>query len=155
MFRPTVVTSPSAVTTLRLRTKSLVTPYFTQHIPPALVATFPPIVEIATEPGSGGYDRLNSAKCFFRSRLITPGSTVTVPSSVFTSRIRFILATLNRMHPSSALIPPESPVRAPEGMMGIACLAANRTVARTSSTHVARTNASAFPTGENSARSLE
>ena len=35
-------------------TYSAVTPYLTQHMPPALVATLPPIVDDSHEPGSGG-----------------------------------------------------------------------------------------------------
>ena len=44
---------PSASTTSSASTDSLVTPYFAQCRPPALVAMLPPIVEIATLAGSG------------------------------------------------------------------------------------------------------
>ena len=36
-------------------TWSVVTPYFTQHSPPALVATLPPMLQISYDDGSGGY----------------------------------------------------------------------------------------------------
>jgi hypothetical protein len=52
--RPVRITDPSARTTSRSRTQSPVTPYFTQHSPPAFVATLPPIVELSQEAGSGG-----------------------------------------------------------------------------------------------------
>ena len=39
----------------------MVTPYFTQHSPPALVATLPPIEQISNDDGSGGYQRPCSA----------------------------------------------------------------------------------------------
>ena len=52
--RPVRSTSPEASTTSSPRTYSVVTPYLTQHMPPALVETLPPIVEDSQEPGSGG-----------------------------------------------------------------------------------------------------
>ena len=44
---------PSAITTVSARTWADVTPYFTQHIPPAFVAAFPPIVDQSLLAGSG------------------------------------------------------------------------------------------------------
>ena len=52
--RPVRTTSPDASTTSSPRTKSAVTPYFTQHSPPALVAMLPPTVDISHDDGSGG-----------------------------------------------------------------------------------------------------
>src|SRR5262245_12279165 len=52
--RPVRTTSPDASTTSSPRTKSDVTPYFTQHSPPAFVAMLPPIVDISHDDGSGG-----------------------------------------------------------------------------------------------------
>ena len=54
VLRPSRVSVPSGRTTLISRTKSCVTPYRTQHKPPALVAMFPPMVDSFTLPGSGG-----------------------------------------------------------------------------------------------------
>ena len=41
---PSRMSVPSAITTSRPRTASRVTPYFTQHSPPAFVPRLPPIV---------------------------------------------------------------------------------------------------------------
>ena len=46
-------TVASAITTSRPMTASRVTPYFTQHRPPAFVPRLPPIVHISYEAGSG------------------------------------------------------------------------------------------------------
>ena len=50
---PSRSTVPSAITTSRPSTASRVTPYFTQHRPPALVPRLPPIVHISNDAGSG------------------------------------------------------------------------------------------------------
>src|SRR3712207_9560648 len=50
-------------------------PYFTQHTPPALVATLPPMVDQGELAGSGGYHRPRSAQAARRSSLTTPGRT--------------------------------------------------------------------------------
>ena len=47
----------------------MVTPYFTQHRPPALVAALPPIEHISNDDGSGGYQSPCSAAAFFTSTL--------------------------------------------------------------------------------------
>ncbi len=39
----------------------MVTPYFTQHSPPALVAMLPPMLQISYDDGSGGYHSPYSA----------------------------------------------------------------------------------------------
>lgn len=51
---PVRMTLPSASTISSARTNFFVTPYLTQHRPPAFVATLPPIEEMRHEPGSGG-----------------------------------------------------------------------------------------------------
>ena len=51
-FRPNHSISPLGKTTSIALTQSLVTPYLTARIPPALVAIFPPIVALFS-PGSG------------------------------------------------------------------------------------------------------
>src|SRR5438874_378215 len=48
--RPQVSTSPSASTTSSPSTYSRVTPYLTQHMPPASVDTLPPIVDVSHDP---------------------------------------------------------------------------------------------------------
>ena len=52
----------------------MVTPYFTQQSPPALVATLPPIEQISYDDGSGGYHSPCSAAAAFTSALSAPGS---------------------------------------------------------------------------------
>ena len=52
--RPVRSTSPEASTTSSPSTESVVTPYFTQHSPPAFVERLPPIVHQSQEDGSGG-----------------------------------------------------------------------------------------------------
>ena len=44
---PSRTTDPSAVTTSSPTTESRVTPYFTQHSPPAFVPRLPPIVQVS------------------------------------------------------------------------------------------------------------
>ena len=51
----------------------MVTPYLTQHSPPALVAMLPPMLQISNEEGSGGYHRSCWATAFFTSALNSPG----------------------------------------------------------------------------------
>ena len=60
----------------------MVTPYFTQHRPPALVATLPPIEQISKDDGSGGYQSPCSAAASFTSWLNAPGSTTATWQSV-------------------------------------------------------------------------
>ena len=50
----------------------MVTPYFTQHSPPALVAMLPPIEQISNDEGSGGYPSPCSAAAAFTSALNAP-----------------------------------------------------------------------------------
>lgn len=52
--RPVVMISPPGSTTRSPRMESAVTPYLTQHRPPAFVATLPPIELDAADAGSGG-----------------------------------------------------------------------------------------------------
>src|SRR5690606_11440242 len=75
---PSSTTLPSASTTSSPSTWSVVAPYLTQHRPPALVATLPPIVENVKLAGSGGYQSPCSAAAALRSALTTPGCTVAV-----------------------------------------------------------------------------
>ena len=52
VLAPVFITDPSAKTTSRLRTQSLVTPYFTARGPPLFSAMFPPMVQVPREAGS-------------------------------------------------------------------------------------------------------
>ena len=51
----------------------MVTPYFTQHSPPALVARLPPIEQISNEDGSGGYQRPCASRLGLDLRIEEPG----------------------------------------------------------------------------------
>ncbi len=104
----------------------MVTPYFTQHRPPALVATLPPIEQIRNDEGSGGYQRPCSAAAALTSALKAPGSTTAtwVAGSISTLVIRSRLST---MPPSTAVEPPDSPLPAPRGTTGTSWAAAHRT----------------------------
>ena len=69
---PTSIISPEERTTFNARTWCDVTPYLTQHIPPAFVATFPPRVDQSLLAGSGRYAMPNSFTAVSKSKLITP-----------------------------------------------------------------------------------
>ncbi len=92
----------------------MVTPYLTQHSPPALVAMLPPMLQISNDDGSGGYHSPYSATAFLTSALSRPGcaTAVRVAGSTVMSRIRSVDSTTP---PSSAVAPPDSPVPAPRG----------------------------------------
>ena len=111
----------------------MVTPYLTQHMPPALVATLPPMVDdsqrarvrrvvqalrSATAPASVGVDhaRLHHGDPAHRVDLQDRGPSPTV---------------LSTTAPSTAFAAPASPVRAPCGTTGTPCRAAARTTATT------------------------
>ena len=122
----------------------MVTPYFTQHRPPALVATLPPIEQISYDDGSGGYQSPCSRAAALTSALKAPGSTTATwqSASISIARIRSRLST---MPPSTALAPPESPDPAPRGTTGTRWCAAQRIAVCTWSADSARTTATAVP----------
>ena len=95
----------------------MVTPYFTQHSPPALVAMLPPIEQISYEDGSGGYQSPCAAAAALTSALKAPGSTTAtrVATSISIARIRSRLSTTQ---PSTADEPPDRPLPAPRGISG-------------------------------------
>ncbi len=122
----------------------MVTPYFTQHSPPALVATLPPMEQISYDDGSGGYHSPCSAAAALTSALNAPGSTTATwqSRSISTARIRSRLSTIP---PSTALDPPDSPLPAPRGTTGTRCCAAQRTATWTCAASWARTTATGVP----------
>ena len=122
----------------------MVTPYFTQHRPPALVATLPPIEQISNDDGSGGYHRPCSAAAALTSALKAPGSTTATWQAVSIS-IAPIRSRLSTIAPSTALDPPESPLPAPRGTTPMPCSAAQRTAVCTWPASSARTTASGLP----------
>ncbi len=122
----------------------MVTPYLTQHRPPAFVATLPPMEHISKEDGSGGYQSPWAAAAFLTSTLNGPGWTTAVrfAVSMVIARIRSMLST---MPPSTALDPPDSPLPAPRGTTGTRCAVAQRITACTSAVQVGRTTAQGMP----------
>ena len=95
----------------------MVTPYFTQHSPPALVAVLPPIEQISNDDGSGGYHSPCSAAAFFTSTLSRPGS-VTATRDTGSIVIARIFSNESTIPPSTAVAPPDSPDPAPRGTTG-------------------------------------
>ena len=71
----------------------MVTPYLTQHSPPALVAMLPPIEHISNEDGSGGYHSPCSRAAALTSAFSAPGSTTAT---------RLAGSMLDRAHPVQA-----------------------------------------------------
>ena len=130
----------------------MVTPYLTQHSPPALVAMLPPIEQISYDEGSGGYHSPCAAAAAFTSALKAPGSTTAtrVATSISIARIRSRLST---MPPSTAHDPPDSPLPAPRGTTGTPCAAAQRTAVWTSVSSRARTTAIGVPAAGSRAQS--
>src|SRR6478735_10538100 len=122
-------------------------------MPPALVATLPPIVLMDWLAGSGGYQRPWVATWRRRSSLRTPASTTAYRSAGSTSRILVIRSSERTRHPAVALAPPDSPVPAPRGTTGTPCAAAMRTAVDTSSTEVAKTTAAGSANSAHSASS--
>src|SRR3954454_10811280 len=113
-------------------------------MPPALVATLPPIEEIRYEPGSGGYQSPCSATASLTSTLSAPGSAtaVRVIGSTVIAVIRSVLST---RQPSTAVAPPARPVPAPRGTTGTRCSLAQRSAVRTCAAQPARTTARGSP----------
>ena len=129
------------------------TPYFTQHSPPAFVATLPPIVDHGALAGSGGYQRPRSAQAARRSSLTTPGWTTARRSTGLISVIAVICSVDRTTHPSTALAPPDRPVPAPRVTSGAPCARQARTTAWTSVVLCGRTSATGAPYVAHSASS--
>src|SRR3954454_483618 len=138
------MTSPPGRTTCSALTQSEGTPYFTQHRPPALVATFPPIEQISNDDGSGGYPSPSWAAAALTSLLKAPGSTTATwhPVSISMSVIRSRLST---SPPSTALAPPDRPLPAPRGTTGTPCAVPQRRAVCTGAASSAGTTAIGVP----------
>ncbi|CFR76265.1 Uncharacterised protein [Mycobacterium tuberculosis] len=128
------------------------TPYFTQHSPPALVAMLPPMLQISNDDGSGGYHRPCSAAASFTSALYRPGwhTAVRVTGSTVMSRIFSVDSTIP---PSRAVAPPERPLPAPRVTTGTWFALAQRSTVCTSSVRRGRMIASGLPAEGSKARS--
>ena len=70
---------------------------------------------------------------------MTPGWTRIHPLSRSISRIRFIRESPSSKHPGTGSAPPDSPVPAPRGTMGMPAATAIRTTATTSSVEAGST----------------
>ena len=123
----------------------MVTPYFTQHNPPALVATFPPMEQISKLDGSGGYQSPCARAAVLTSTFSAPGwaTASRADASISTRRMRSVDRV---MHPSTATDPPESPVPAPRVTTGTRCALAQRSAVCTSAVSETRTTAMGRPT---------
>ena len=117
VFPPVLISSPSGRTNSIPMRESLVTPYFTAFGPPALRATFPPMVETSMLAGSGPYIRPNWAAFFCKSPLTTPGCTTAQRLALSTSRILFSLLRAIMIPPCLATDVPLRLVPAPRGMI--------------------------------------
>ena len=124
-------------------------------MPPALVATFPPIVDHGELAGSGGYHSPYSATMRRRSSLTTPACTTARRSMGSTRSTWFIRSRAITMLPSTAFAPPDRPVPAPRATTGTRCLMHARTTSATSSVDSARMTAIGLPAGAPSPWSLD
>ena len=116
---PARTISPSALTNVRPRTKSLVAPYLTALIPEALVATIPPISAASAEPGEQGKKKPYLASSSLRALYTHPAWTSTQRSPTETLRTLFILDMSMTMPPLIGTADPHSPVPAPRGTTGM------------------------------------
>ena len=130
----------------------MVTPYLTQHSPPAFVAALPPMEQISNDDGSGGYQKPCPAAAFLTSALNAPGCAMAtrVTGSMVIRRIRSVDRV---MPPSTAVEPPDRLEPAPRGTTGTLCFVAHRMTACTSSVEFTRTTASGVPASGSRAQS--
>ena len=129
------------------------TPYLTQHTPPAFVATLPPMVDQGELAGSGGYQSPRSAQAARRSSLTTPGCTTARRSEPSISTMSVMCSVESTTAPSLAFAPPDRPVPAPRGTSGARCSRQARTTAWASSAVRGRTTAAGTACGAHSASS--
>ncbi len=116
------------------------TPYFTARMPPALVATFPPI-DALFSPGNTGYTRSCCAVTSSSWSSVTPGSTTATWFSVSISRMRFIRSNETTIPSSRGTQAPDRPVAEPRAVTGIPISFAIRRTAATSAAVPGRTTA--------------
>ena len=122
---PSFTIVPSASTTSSPRTYCLATPYLRQEGPPEFSATTPPIVQPAKLWGSGGKNRPSSARAFWKSCKMTPGSTVALRLVRLISMMRSIRVVHRTMPPLTGMEPPLTLVPPPRGVTGILFSPAN------------------------------
>ncbi|CAB4556284.1 unannotated protein [freshwater metagenome] len=120
-------------------------PYFKPRKPPALVATFPPIVETVFEPGSGTYIKPSLATASSSCCVETPGCTTAKSSFRETSRICFICIMLNTMPPCNGTVAAHKLLPAPRAIIGVFDCRANLTTSLTSAVECGVTITSGNP----------
>ena len=117
-------------------------PYFSARRPPEHSATFPPSVEIAWLPGSGGKSRPCAAAACASSIVFTPGSQTATSSAPLTSLSLFIRTSTSTMPPRCGIVPPLRFVPEPRGTTGTRSSLASRSTPATSSAVAGNTIAS-------------
>ena len=121
VLAPVSMTRPSANTTSRFNTQSLVTPYFTARGPPLFSAMFPPMVQVPLDAGSTAYINPWASAAFDSSSVMTPGPTMAWWLRVSMDQMRFIRRMDMAIPPFTGRAPPLRPVLAPAAVTGKAC----------------------------------
>ena len=116
-------------------------------LPPALVASSPPIIAVPSEPSERGNSAPASAAACWARASTSPASTVMVMSARSSASTRFIRARLSTTWRgrASGVAPPTMEVLPPCGMMTSPCAAQSFTQADTSAVEAGRSTASASP----------
>src|SRR2546430_2527326 len=109
-----------------------VEPYRRAWGPPALVSTFPPIVEMRWLAGSGAKKSPISRAAALTATFGTPGSTTATRAVASIATMRRRRAVETTIAPAQAIVPPESPVPAPRGTIAVPASCAAFTTAATS-----------------------
>jgi hypothetical protein len=102
----------------------VVTPYLTQHSPPAFVAMLPPMEQISYDDWVRRIPQAMLSRRRLDLRIEGTGSTTATRLATSIS-IDFIRSRLSTMPPETAEAPPERPLPAPRGTTGTRCSAAH------------------------------
>ena len=97
------------------------TPYFTQHRPPALVAALPPIEHISNEDGIRRVPQSLGRRGLLHLDVERTGLGHGHPAGGVDASISRIRSRHSTMPPSTAVEPPDSPQPAPRGTTGTSC----------------------------------
>ncbi len=95
-MRSTLSHSPSGITIFHESKLSIVVPHLNAFLPPAFIATFPPIVQASCEVGSTANTKLFAVATSLTRLVITPAPTFTLrnPSCVLTALIKLSFSVL-------------------------------------------------------------
>ncbi len=140
-------TVPSGSTTSSPSTRSRALPKRTVELPPALVASTPPICAVPSELMDSGSSRSAASAASCAAFSVTPASTVMVMSSASISRTRFSRDRLSTScDPSSeGTAPPTMEVLPPCGTTATPSRAHSASTAATSAVSAGRTTAGVRP----------